>query len=81
MKPEKNSKYACESRAGCLLKGLEFIKINGRFNFSSYFSLRPGLLLVAKTAYVCFVVLTLAAGGMGRGRLFNCSDSFPCVLF
>ncbi len=81
MKPEKNSKYTCESRTGCLLKGLEFVKINDRFNFSSYFSLRPGLLLVAKAAYVCFVVLTLAAGVRGRGRLFNYSDSFPCALF
>ncbi len=76
-----NSKYTCESRTGCLLKRLEFIKINVIFNFSSSFSLRPGLLLVAKAAYGCFVVLTLAAGVMGRGRLFNYSDSFPCVLF
>ncbi len=50
MKPEKNSKYTCESRTGCPPKGLEFIQINDRFNFSSYFSLRPGLLLVAKAA-------------------------------
>ncbi len=78
MKPEKNSKYACESRMGCLPKGLDFIKINNRFNF---FFIKTWFTTVAKAAYVCFVVLTLAAGVMGRGRLFNCSDSFPCALF
>ncbi len=81
MKPEKNCKYTCECRTGCLPKGVELIQINDRFNFSSYIALRPCFLLVAKAAYVCFVVLTLAAGVMGRGRLFNYSDSFPCALF
>ncbi len=43
MKPEKNSKYTCENRMGCLPKGVEFIKINDRLNFASSISLRPAL--------------------------------------